>query len=111
MKDNQHKQLFTELTPEEGSVIEGGTAEIYRHSNLKGGSITFDTRHPNLKRFEFNDEASSIEVSKGELWQLFEHTNYKGQSRFIPPGIWNLKDFGFNDKVSSLKLYTRRLLA
>ena len=28
MKNNQHEQLFTELTPEQGAMIEGGTSVV-----------------------------------------------------------------------------------
>lgn len=98
-----NEQLFTELTSKESAVVEGGTATVYRHINRKGGSITRYNYDPNLVNDGFNDEASSITVSKGEVWQLFEHINYEGQFRFVPEGTWNLTDLGFNDKLSSLK--------
>ncbi|MDJ0691482.1 MAG: beta/gamma crystallin-related protein [Xenococcaceae cyanobacterium MO_188.B32] len=102
-KMTANEQLFTELTPKESAVVEGGYATIYRHINRQGGGITRYSLDSNLVNDGFNDEASSITVSKGEVWQLFEHINYTGQFRFVPEGTWNLTDLGFNDKLSSLR--------
>ncbi|MDJ0570865.1 MAG: hypothetical protein QNJ53_17720 [Pleurocapsa sp. MO_192.B19] len=38
MKDNQHEQLFTELTPEQAGVIEGGQSDI---QNTYNRPVTF----------------------------------------------------------------------
>jgi hypothetical protein len=44
MKDNQHEQLFTELTPAEAAVVEGGLAIFIDrvHAIKAGGSFETD---------------------------------------------------------------------
>lgn len=42
MKDNQHEQLFTELTPEEAAVIEGGKKTLTLHK-IKCVKANMDT--------------------------------------------------------------------
>ena len=104
-KMTANEQLFTELTPEEGSVVEGGAASLYRHINQQGGGYTFSNAYSDLKQLDFNDQGSSITISEGEVWALYEHKNCRCQFGFLPAGNWNLKDVGFNDTVSSLRRY------
>ena len=42
MQDNQHEQLFTELTPTEAAVIEGGkTLRLYKIEAIEANADTF----------------------------------------------------------------------
>jgi len=116
MKDNQHEQLFTELTAESeapafeeldnetAAAIGGGAKiEVYRDSNSRVSLGSFNTGSAQLS-LAANDKISSIKVNEG-AWTLYEHANFRGQSVMYGPGSHNLP-LWFNDKTSSLGPWT-----
>ena len=61
---------------------------------------------PNLVRKDFNDIASSLEVTKG-TWKLWEHVDYKGKFFVVTPGKYNINEIREkigNDVISSVEL-------
>jgi Beta/Gamma crystallin len=113
MKDNQHQQMFTELTAEfeapafqeldnETAAAIGGGAniDVYRDSNLrvKLGSFNFGSARLSPAA---NDKISSVRVNAG-TWRLYEHVNYQGRFVTYRPGSHNVP-LWFNDRTSSLR--------
>ena len=125
MINNQHEQLFTELTAEfeapafqelddeVAATCSGGYVALYENGPLRGpilyfwgpiGSGSRDLR--TAVGGNFNDKTSSIVISAGERWQFFEHIGHRGRSVTLGPGSYPVlpRDTGFpNDWVSSLK--------
>ncbi|MXQ54144.1 beta/gamma crystallin-related protein [Shimazuella alba] len=81
---------------------------LYEHINYKGRSITLCGDVKKLSKYNFNDKASSVKVSKsGEGVILFQHVNFKGKHIFLNPGskISNFKKIkGLNDDISSVNI-------
>jgi hypothetical protein len=116
MKDNQHEQLFTELTAEfeapafteldnETAAAIGGGAklELYDNNNFTQllGSFDFGGKTDLIA----NDKISSIIVRSGQ-WRLYENRNYNqgdpGAERTYGPGRYVLgRDL--NNEVSSFQ--------
>jgi hypothetical protein len=126
MKDNQHEQLFTELTTEfeapafkelddeVAATCNGGYLEVYENGPFApGGYMRLSARigwgDPDLRTTpagNFNDKISSIKITGGERWQFFRDINYGGPSVTLGPGSYPVlpRDTGFpNDWVSSFK--------
>jgi hypothetical protein len=112
MKDNQHEQLFTELTAEseapafeeldneKAAAIGGGAKiELYRDSNFGGFLGGYNTASARLSPAA-NDKTSSIKVNEG-VWALYEYANFRGQSIMYAQGSHKIPSW-FNDKTSSL---------
>lgn len=84
MKDNQHEQLFTELTPEAASVV-GGGATI-------GVDLNFDS---------FVTTKSSFTVSKGSKITLLTYTKNTGEKN--PNSLFKATLRNLNTGATSLK--------
>lgn len=129
MKDNQHEQLFTELTAKfeapvftelddevaascsGGRVFTGGSNPdiiLYRNVGSKGAALNINAGVregiPKLANEGFNDQTSSIVIKRGR-WSFYEDTNYNDFKNDLGPGTYTVAaDWGIpNDKLSSLK--------
>lgn len=115
MKDEQHEQLFTELTPEfeatpvfkelddevaascsgVGKFYTGGDDPdviLYDKPNFQGESLRINATNgdgdDNLTNLGWNDRTSSIRVIRGK-WRIFQNKGYvgkKGEVTFLNPG-------------------------
>jgi hypothetical protein len=116
MKDNQHEQLFTELTAEfearaftelddeVAAAIQGGSdLEVYRHANQKDWLGGFNFGKDKLSS-NADNQISSIKVNAGR-WAFFDKSNYLGASWTVSkPGNYNVPEW-FNDRTTSLRRY------
>lgn len=75
---------------------------LYEHKHYHGHKVHFTQSVSYLHHF--NDKASAVQVSPGEIWILYEHTHFRGRSLVVHKNIPSLGHFHFNDKVSSAKL-------
>jgi hypothetical protein len=113
MKDNQHEQLFTELTAEfevpvftelddeTGAAIQGGAnLELYDNSNFTQLLGSFNSG--GKRRLIANDQISSIIIKDGQ-WRFYEHANYKGGAYTLGKGSYVLGPNNLNNKISSFQ--------
>lgn len=74
MKDNQHEQLFTELTPAEAAVVEGGATFVssvdfddietsLRFNVRAGGTITLRSSTKNSRSIRRNPEFGAVIIN------------------------------------------------
>ncbi|MBW4636550.1 MAG: beta/gamma crystallin family protein [Iphinoe sp. HA4291-MV1] len=117
MKDNQHEQLFTELTAEfeapafteldneVAASCSGGTAYLYENANFTGKVWIFEKGSADLRGQNFNDKTSSIIITGNERWAFYRDINYGGQRVILGQGRYSfVPDVGIpNDSISSLK--------
>lgn len=76
---------------------------FYAQRNFEGQAITAGHAVPDLRRFGFNDRASSAVVT-GEAWEVCEHVNFQGQCMVVLPGHYRtLQDMGMNNRLSSAR--------
>jgi hypothetical protein len=113
MKDNQHEQLFTELTAEfeapafkelddevaascSGGLfyVNGPDPDVilYDKPNFQGNSLRINATDgdgdDNLSNYGWNDKTSSIRVVRGK-WRIFQNAGFvgkKGEVTFLNPG-------------------------
>jgi hypothetical protein len=86
VKDNQHEQLFTELTPAEAAVVEGGGSF--------SSSVFFDDKETTRS---FNVRAGGSIILSSDT-----HNDYYGWSRFNPSfyaAIRNVNTDNKNEKA------------
>jgi hypothetical protein len=119
MKDNQHEQLFTELTAEfeppaftelddeVAATCSGGAVTLYENGNFNIGDdgrvkvINGSTR--NLGGF--NDLTSSFKISSGR-WEFYADEQYNQLLFTRGPGnypVLRTGKNGSNDRITSIK--------
>lgn len=78
-----------------------GGVVLYQDAGWQGRSLLRSESTPSLRAFDFNDEASSVEVLAGR-WELCSDGDYGGTCRTFGPGRWALEG-PLHDGVSSLR--------
>ena len=76
---------------------------FYEHDRFQGES--FSTQKPirDLSRFDFNDRASSVDVSTGR-WEVCDDSRFNGRCMVLRQGRYpSLQAIGLNDRVSSVR--------
>jgi hypothetical protein len=113
MKDNQHEQLFTELTAEFeapafteldneiAATCSGGYAILYENANFGGRRLRIESGVSNLGNYSFNDITSSIQIREGETWAFYRDTNYRNLLFTGRDG--NYSTIPGNDQISSAR--------
>ncbi|MEH1910614.1 MAG: beta/gamma crystallin-related protein [Nostoc sp.] len=102
---NSAQQLFTELTPEEGAVIQGGAdLELYNGDKFRGKIVATNKSLRNVGDTA-NDLTTSAKVKRG-TWLLWTGANFTGTSRRV--GVGNYPNLFFdiglpNDSISSVQ--------
>lgn len=84
-----------------------GRVVLYEHNDFRGQTFTADRPIAELRRFGFNDRASSVEVL-GDPWELCEDERFGGRCMVLRPGRYaSLRAMDLNDRVSSLRMARR----
>ncbi|MHB8666467.1 MAG: beta/gamma crystallin-related protein [Burkholderiales bacterium] len=80
---------------------------FYEGEDFQGRSFTTGTKIGNLKRYGFNDRASSVVVT-GDRWEVCENPQFNGRCVVLRPGRYpSLAAMGLNDRVSSVRTVSR----
>ena len=85
-----------------------GRAQItlYKDSEYRGRSRTFNTDVPDLSTYGFSNAASSANV-RGGTWQVCSKPYYRGRCMTIDGNVDNFDRTGLNDDIESLRLLPR----
>lgn len=76
---------------------------FYERPNFDGRTMTADRSVANLKRWGFNDRATSAEV-RGERWEVCEDAHYEGRCVVLRRGNYpSLSAMGLNNQISSAR--------
>ncbi|MBW4626646.1 MAG: hypothetical protein KME49_14380 [Brasilonema octagenarum HA4186-MV1] len=80
MKDNQHEQLVTELTPEQGAVIEGGAwLYLYKATAIKAGAdFGWSNGDDVYARINGDKTSTTNDVDTGETANFFQWKQFSG---------------------------------
>ena len=80
---------------------------FYEREGFEGRSFTTERQVGNLRRFGFNDRASSV-VVLGARWEVCEGARFSGRCVVLRPGRYaSLAAMGLNDRVSSVRAVSR----
>ena len=74
---------------------------VYRDSNYRGASQTFDGEVRDLSRTGMNDQISSMRF-RGE-WEACTDANFRGYCQRFSGDVRSLSNYGMNDRISSLR--------
>ena len=78
-------------------------ATFYEHEGFGGRSFTTVQQIEDLRRFGFNDRASSA-VVLGDRWEVCDGDRFGGRCFVLRPGRYgSLAAMGLNDRVSSMR--------
>jgi hypothetical protein len=75
---------------------------VFEDINFRGHSLRIDGPVPDLRRFRFNDEISSIRVFEG-AWEICEDINFQGRCVVIDRDVIDMRRLGMNDVISSIR--------
>ncbi len=76
---------------------------FFEHENFQGRSFSTGGSLEDLRRFGFNDRASSVEVLH-ERWEVCEDARFGGRCTLLRPGRYPaLSAMGLNDRISSVR--------
>lgn len=81
---------------------------LYEGEGFRGRAFSAGRQVDDLKRYGFNDQASSVVVDKGR-WEVCEHARFEGNCAVLRRGSYNsLASMGLNDRISSIRRVTGR---
>jgi uncharacterized protein YcfJ len=76
---------------------------FYANDAFEGRTYTATLPVDNLKRFGFNDRASSV-VVRTDTWEICDDADYQGRCRVLRPGQYpSLEAMGLQDRISSAR--------
>lgn len=75
---------------------------LFDQRRLRGEQLGLDGNVRNLKRYDFNDRASSVLVREG-TWQVCATANFDGPCRTLGPGAYPNLGPELSDKISSAR--------
>lgn len=79
-----------------------GAATLHVDSHRRGPSLGVNRAVPDLSRWRFNDNASSISIKEGR-WEVCEHANFRGRCEVIDASTGRLNNLRLNDNISSIR--------
>ena len=84
---------------------------FFENEGFQGRAFTADAAIDDLRRFGFNDRASSVEVqgNRWERWEVCEDRRFRGHCVVLRPGQYSsLAAMGLNDGILSARAVDRR---
>lgn len=77
---------------------------VFEDPDFRGRSATFRDNVPDLRRYNLNDEISSLRIAPGELWEACIDIEFGGRCLVFSGSESNLRErSGWNDEISSLR--------
>ena len=87
-----------------GNNGRGGSITVYRDSDYRGQSLTFDREVANLRNHGMNDAVSSIRFSRNSgTWEICTDANFRGRCERISSDTRDLTRLRLNDTISSMR--------
>ncbi|GAA0391125.1 hypothetical protein GCM10009093_17210 [Brevundimonas terrae] len=87
-----------------GNGGRGGSITVYRDSDYRGQSLTFDREVANLRNHGMNDAVSSIRFSRNSgTWEICTDANFRGRCERISSDTRDLTRLRLNDTISSMR--------
>jgi hypothetical protein len=105
IKQLEQLPVMESLTSEAAATYSGGAAYLYQHANFRGRRLTFFQGTSDLRRYNFNDQTSSIVITGNQRWAFYRDINFQGPAVVLGRGSYPLVSFAGlpNDWVSSLR--------
>jgi hypothetical protein len=81
----------------------GAGLTVYSDENFSGRSATFRDDVPDMRPIRMNDQATSLQVGRGETWEVCEDINFNGRCQIVSGSASDLRGVGWSDTISSAR--------
>ena len=88
-------------TPQAGVGTIGLT--LYAEPNFSGANTNFRRNVSDLRQYNFNDKAWSLQVGKGEMWEVCEDAGFKGRCQVFSANESDLGHIKWSGIISSAR--------
>lgn len=79
-----------------------GSLVLYSEDEYQGSAKPFDAEQANLSGAGWNNQAESLRIRQGDIWEVCAETEFKDCKR-IDGNVPDLGKLGFNKKISSIR--------
>ena len=76
---------------------------VFSNANFQGTNETFFEDFADLRELGLNDQISSIQIPRGEVWEICQDINYLSPCQLLDRSVSDLGSLNWNDKISSLR--------
>jgi uncharacterized protein YcfJ len=92
-----HREPPPAPPPQSGDIV------FFENVGFQGRDLATSSELDNLRRYGFNDRASSVIVFEGH-WEVCEDADFDGRCMILRPGRYpDLRAMGMNDRLSSVR--------
>ncbi len=79
-----------------------GSLVLYSEDQFQGSAVPFEGEQANLSDSGWNNQAESLSVREGDIWEVCGETNFKDCKR-VSSNVPDLGKLGLNKKISSIR--------
>ncbi len=79
-----------------------GSLVLYSEDQFQGSAVPFEGEQPNLSDSGWNNQAESLSIREGDIWEVCGETDFKECKR-IDSNVPDLGKLGLNKKISSIR--------
>jgi hypothetical protein len=79
-----------------------GSLVLYSEDEYQGTAAPFEAEQSNLAGAGWNNQAESLSIRAGDIWEVCEETDFKDCKR-IDSNVPDLGKLGLNKKISSIR--------
>jgi hypothetical protein len=79
-----------------------GSLVLYSEDQYQGSAAPFEAEQANLSDTGWNNQAESLSIRDGDIWEVCADTDYKDCKR-ITASVPDLGKLGLNKKISSIR--------
>ena len=99
--DDQRRR--EESRRDERRGVGGVGITLYADPNFRGDNANFREDVPDLREFNMNDKADSLQLGRGETWEACENVFFKGRCQVFSSDVADLRRVSWGGKISSLR--------
>lgn len=79
-----------------------GSLVLYSEDQYQGSAVPFEGEQSNLSDSGWNNQAESLSIRQGDIWEVCTDTEFKDCKR-IDSNVPDLGKLGLNKKISSIR--------
>lgn len=76
---------------------------LFTEPGFLGANANFRVDVPDLRKFKLNDQAISLRVGRGEVWEVCEDKDFKGRCQVFSGDEADLGQVSWNARISSMR--------
>jgi hypothetical protein len=76
---------------------------VFTEPNYRGTSETIVGDSADLRDLGLNDQISSVDIPRGEVWEVCQDVNFVNRCQTLTRSVADLGELGWNDRISSMR--------